>query len=337
MATGQEGQAVVKALSASPDHASTTIKALVRNPSSAKALELAALPRVELVQADSLDADSLAAAMEDCDAAYLCTTLNNAGAGTWAMDWDGGKYEVEQGVAFAAAATRIPTLKQVIYGTAPLRKWPEAYRVEPPIHYAAKWRIEQIVRDAGLPLSCIRKCPYHENFTKLTKPVPRTDGMGAERGWWQPGEYLIKALTPPDFEYNMLGPGDIGEWALLALANPSILGGGSLSIAADCLSGTEMAARADEAGAFGPDVSFAYKEQPRWLFEALAFVEPTFVYICGLQRWNSDGGRYDLHREDVEQLRALHAGTTWEEHLRSDGLEQFTDTMAELLPDAVKS
>ena len=77
--------------------------------------------------------------------------------------------------------------------------------------------------------------------------------------------------------------------------------------------------------------------QPRWLFEALAFVEPTFVYISGLQRWNSDGGAYDLTREDVRRLRELHAGTTWEEHLRSDGLEQFTDTMAELLPDAVKS
>ena len=37
----------------------------------------------------------------------------------------------------------------------------------------------------------------------------------------------------------------------------------------------------------------------------------------------------------VRRLRELHAGTTWEEHLRSDGLEQFTDTMAELLPDAV--
>ena len=81
--------------------------------------------------------------------------------------------------------------------------------------------------------------------------------------------------------------------------------------------------------------------------------------------------RYDLHREDVEQLRALHAGLTWEEHLRKvaltltltltltlalilivlltvtltitlslpltqDGLEQFTSTMSELLPDVIK-
>ena len=132
------------------------------------------------------------------------------------MGWDGGKYEVDQGVAFAKAAQRIETLKQVVYGTAPARKWPEEYRVEPPIHYAAKWRIEEILLDAGLPLTALRKCPYHENFTKLTKPEKRTDGEG-DGNWWEPGTYFIKALTPSDFEYNMLGPGDIGAWALLAL------------------------------------------------------------------------------------------------------------------------
>merc|ERR1711939_629597 len=112
--------------------------------------------------------------------------------------------------------------------------------------------------------------------------------------WWQPGTYLIKALTPPSFEYNMLGPGDIGAWALLALEHPSILSGASLSIAADSLTGGEMADGATNANAFGPDVTFEYKTQPRWVFEALSFVEPTFVYISGLQRWNTDGGRYDL-------------------------------------------
>ena len=48
----------------------------------------------------------------------------------------------------------------------------------------------------------------------------------------------------------------------------------------------EMAAAATAASAFGPGVSFSYREQPRWLFEALAFVEPTFVYISGLQARN---------------------------------------------------
>merc|ERR1719473_1492853 len=120
--------------------------------------------------------------------------------------------------------------------TAPCRKWPEAYRVEPPIHYAAKWRIEEIVNEAGLPLTALRKCPYHENFTKLTKAKPRAaSAAGAAGGeatrWWEPGTYAIKALTPSDFEYNMLGPGDIGEWAILALSHPSILADRSLSIA----------------------------------------------------------------------------------------------------------
>ena len=186
-----------------------------------------------------------------------------------------------------------------------------------------------------MPLTCLRKCPYHENFTKLTKPQPRADGEG-EGKWWQPGTYLIKALSPATIEYNMLGPGDIGAWAVLAIEHPTILNDASLSIAADCLRGAEMADGATRADAFGPDVAFEYKEQPRWLFEALAFVEPTFVYISGLQRWNSDGGRYDLTKEDVAKLCMLHSGTTWREHLKRDGLTQFTTTMAELLPDVVK-
>ena len=44
-----------------------------------------------------------------------------------------------------------------------------------------------------------------------------------------------------------------------------------------------------------------------------------------------------LMRRRVAQLRELHAGLTWEQHLRRDGLDQFTETMAELLPDVVKS
>ena len=95
MSTGQEGASIVKALSAAAaTFPGLTVRALVRNPASAKAQELAALPRVELVRADSVDAASLEAALSGVHAAYLCTTLNYGAAGKWAMDWDGGAYEV---------------------------------------------------------------------------------------------------------------------------------------------------------------------------------------------------------------------------------------------------
>ena len=44
--------------------------------------------------------------MEGADAAYLCTTLNRAPAGRWAMAWDGGRYELKQGEAFAGGTHR---------------------------------------------------------------------------------------------------------------------------------------------------------------------------------------------------------------------------------------
>jgi len=338
MATGQEGSAVVRELALGAAHAGAVVRALVRDPGSEKARALAALsPCVELVACDSTDVASLRRALQGANAAYLCTTLNRASAGRWAMDWDGGRYELQQGAAFAEAARGLPGLAQVVYGTAPLRKWPEAFEVEPPIHYACKWRVEEMLAAAGLPLTLLRKCPYHENFTKLTKldtGAPAAPGAPAPA---RPGTYSIKALTPPHFEYNTMDPRDIGAWAAIALEHPSLLLGESLSVAADCLSGTDMAAEATASGAFGEGVAFEYHEQPRWLFETLAWVEPTFVYISGLQRWNSDGAAYDLGREDVARLRRLHAGTTWREHLRREGLGQFTATMSELLPDAAKA
>ena len=86
----------------------------------------------------------------------------------------------------------------------------------------------------------------------------------------------------------------------------------------------------------GDGVSFSYAQQPRWLFEVLAFFEPTFVYISGLQRWASDGGVYDLDAHGVQHVRKLVAGNTWADHLEREGLGQFTETMADLLPDATK-
>jgi uncharacterized protein YbjT (DUF2867 family) len=330
MATSQEGAAVVRALLETERCAVGSVVALVRDPSSAKARAIKALDpeRVELVTYDARDAASIANGLKGADAAYLCTTLNRASAGAWAMDWDGGAYEMEQGKAFAEACGRVPGLRQVIYGTAPMRKWPDAFVVEPPIHYAAKWEIEKMLEATGVALTALRKCPYHENFTKLTK-----SGAGPD-GTWKPGNYQIKALTPPDFTYNMLDPKDIGPWAALAFAHRGVLASRSLSIASDCLSGAEMARDASEC--LGDGVKFSYAKQPRLIFEVLAFVEPTFVYISGLQRWNSDGGAYDLDRDGVEALKAIHRGTTWKEHLRKDGLDQFTATMADLLPKAIK-
>ena len=173
MATGQEGAAVVGALSAaSGAFPNLVIRALVRNSESAKAKELAALPRVQMVQADSLDEESLAEGLTGADAAYLCTTLNQAGAGKWAMKWDGGKYEVDQGVAFAAAAARTSTLKQVVYGTAPARKWPEAFRVEPPIHYGERPSLHALsLTLLTHPAPHFRPGPfYHQGSSTLRHP-----------------------------------------------------------------------------------------------------------------------------------------------------------------------
>ena len=360
MATGQEGQGVVRYLAESPEFQNATILALVRNPKSPAAQALTKIRHnVKLVECDSTNVDSLRAALQPAHAVFLATTLNKASAGHWEMNWDGGQYQILQGETMAEACKGLENLRQIVYGTAPMRKWPEGFAVEPPIHYAAKWRVEQLLTEADLPVTFLRKCPYHENFTKLTKAVAKhspSDGgdsaastkvaaMGVEGGGafdssrkveLQPGEYQIKAFTPPDFTYNMMDPRDTGKWAVIAFSNPSLLIGQSLSVASDALTGEDMARAATECGALGDGVSFSYAQQPRWLFEALAFVEPTFVYISGLQRWSNDGGVYDLDADGVKHVRKLVAGSTWSDHLEREGLGQFTETMADLLPDFTK-
>ena len=218
-------------------------------------MELATLPNVEVVQADSLDADSLSEAMEVCcctarmrlsslllhppplhghhshrtyPSTYLPPLftgrrrrllmhhLEQPGAGTWTMGWDGGKYEVDQGVAFAKAAQRIETLKQVdvrhragaeVAGGVPRR-------AADPLRGEVENRGDPSRR--GLTsYRGIRKYLPRE-LHQAYKAAHNHDGEG-DGNSWEPGTYFIKALTPSDFEYNMLGPGDIGAWALLAL------------------------------------------------------------------------------------------------------------------------
>merc|ERR1712032_1638918 len=116
--------------------------------------------------------------------------------------------------------------------------------------------------------------------------------------------------------------GDIGAWAVLAFDHPTVLVGQDFAVASDCLTGAELAAAATRPAAFGPGVSFEYKQQPSIIFEALAYLVPSLVYIGGIQRWYCGGGVFDLCTSDVEVLRTLHVGTTFEEHLRHCGLEQ---------------
>ena len=77
--------------------------------------------------------------------------------------------------------------------------------------------------------------------------------------------------------------------------------GTSLSISADVLTGHGMAAGATISGAFGPGVSFEYKEQPLALRVARVRRADLRVHLR-LAVWNTDGGRYDLLREDVESF-----------------------------------
>lgn len=113
-ATGQEGTAVVRDLATSHRLAGVVVCPLVRNPASAKACALAALPpQVGQYVCDSTIAAPLCCAIAGMHAVHPCTTLNSAHALSWGMPWDGG--------AFAEAAQGLADPQHVVYGTA--RVW----------------------------------------------------------------------------------------------------------------------------------------------------------------------------------------------------------------------
>lgn len=105
-ATGQQGGAVAKAL----DEGGIKVVAITRNPGSEKAKELAsrAFPNTVVRSADLNDVDSLAAAFDGCDGAFVIANF-----------WEGmnaGK-EMEHYKNATDALKKVGTMKHVVYST----------------------------------------------------------------------------------------------------------------------------------------------------------------------------------------------------------------------------
>lgn len=105
-ATGQQGGATVDALL---KLGGFKIKAITRDPSSAKSLKLAALDGVETIKADFDDIESLKAAFEGCDAVFAVTDF-------WAACGLDPQKEIQQGknLVDAAVATGV---KHFVYSS----------------------------------------------------------------------------------------------------------------------------------------------------------------------------------------------------------------------------
>jgi uncharacterized protein YbjT (DUF2867 family) len=225
-ATGAQGGGLVRAIqqdAAGPFRA----RALTRDPSSAKAQELAKLG-AEVVAANVDDEESVKKAFDGATAAY-CVTFY----------WDHMSPEREKAQARALAnAAKAAGLEHVIWSTLedsrksiPLsdNRMPtlmEKYKVP---HFDAKAEADAYF--AGLPVTYLLTSFYWENFIYF--------GMGPQK---MPDGGLAIALPLGQKKLPSIAVADIGKCAFGILKGSGEFRGKTVGIAGEHLSGAEMAA-----------------------------------------------------------------------------------------------
>ena len=146
-ATGQQGGAVARALLTKGQK----VRVMTRTPAKASALAKAG---AEVVKGDLTYASDLQAALQGVHGVFAMSTPFEAG-----MD-----EEVRQGILMADAAKQAGIAHYVYtsVGSAHRKTWIP--------HFETKWKVEQYIRQIGLPATVLRPVWFMENFTTFSKP-----------------------------------------------------------------------------------------------------------------------------------------------------------------------
>lgn len=222
-ATGQQGNAVCRRL-LSRGH---RVRALARRPEAPVARQLASLG-ADLHVADLDRPDTLPPALAGIDAAFLMATPYEAGIAA----------EVAQATAFidAAAQAGIPHL---VYSSGA-----SVDRDTGIPHFDSKARIEQRVRDSGVPWTIIAPAFFMEN---LLGPL------------WLPGlrDGRLALALPPQRMLQVVPMSAIAAFAVAAMEQPDRYRGLRIDLATDALPAAALAAGV--AAASGRDITYVHQ------------------------------------------------------------------------------
>jgi len=207
-ATGLQGGAVARALLAR----GRRVRALVRNPQSPAALELAAAG-AQLVPGDLNAPSSLRAALLGAQGVFSVQTF---------MSPSGLGGEVRQGraVAEAAAATGV---EHVVYSSVG-----GADRCSGVPHFDSKWAVEERLRSLPVRSTVLRPTFFMDNFA-VHGPMLKD------------GELVIRLALRPDTSVQLIAVADIGEMAARAFDDPDDWADRAWEIAGDELTATGIA------------------------------------------------------------------------------------------------
>lgn len=206
-ATGKQGGAVIRELAGK----GFALRAMTRKPQGEQARAVAALPGVEVVEADLDDAESLRRALKG---AWGVFAVQN----TWEAGVEG---EEAQGKRIAEFA-REAGVQHYVYTSVG-----SAHRSTGIPHFENKWRIEETVRALNFPSHVIiRPVFFMENLTA---------------GAFLNGDKLFAALKP-DTVLQMIAVRDIGKYGALAFTDAARLRGREIDIAGDAVTMPQTAA-----------------------------------------------------------------------------------------------
>ncbi len=222
MATSRQGASVVKHLSSQGLY---KIRAITRDPQSERALKLGNLKNVTLIKGDLLDKSSLARAFEGVYGIFGNTTPTKV----LGMD---NSYEIKQGHNLIEVIKEIRIsgyLKHFIFSSVCKGK-NHRPTVKVPGHFKTKWELESYINLSGLSklTTVLRPASYFENFNSKLPGI-------RIRSQFFPG------IVSPDCPWQTIAVDDVGLWVSTAFKYPKRFLGTSLDLAAEELTGKEMA------------------------------------------------------------------------------------------------
>lgn len=208
-ATGRQGGSALRNLMAR----GWSVRALVRDPRSRAATDLAARG-ADLCPGDLDDADSLRAALRGSDGVFSVQTPLTAG---------GIEAEERHGTLLADVAAEVG-VRHYVHSSVGGAERPDgvAWR-------ESKLRIEQRVRERGLPATFIRPTYFMDNFSMYP---PLLEG----------GELVYRRALEPGRTLQMIASRDIGFFVAEAFDDPRRWIGECVELAGDELTGDQIAA-----------------------------------------------------------------------------------------------
>jgi uncharacterized protein YbjT (DUF2867 family) len=243
-ATGKQGGAALRHLK----QRGFLVRALVRNPERPEVRELGG-HNVEVLRGDFDDPESMERALDGADGAYSVQA--------WP---EGPETEVRQGIAFAEAANR-QDVGHFVYSSVGAA---DQHTGIP--HFESKGKIEERIRQIGIPYTIFRPVFFMENWLMMRE--------GVDNG-------TIMLPLSPQTRLQMIAVDDIGAFVALAFEHPGHWHNRTFELAGDELSMSELAEAFSRAS--GHEVRY---QQVAWdQFEQQAGHEITVMY-----RWFEEKG-----------------------------------------------